>query len=176
MRVISGSLGGQNFESPHGHRTHPMSDKIRGAIFGVLGDISGCSVLDAFSGSGALAIEAISRGSSSAVAVEVDAGAHAIIVKNIQKLGIEKKVKVVRAFVNAWSTRHQDQLFDIIFADPPYDNIPYRDLKFLARHLKPTGTLVLSWPGKADVYYIPELIEVQIKKYGDAQLIFYKYA
>jgi 16S rRNA G966 N2-methylase RsmD len=67
-------------------------------------------------------------------------------------------------------------LFDIIFADPPYDNIPYRDLKFLARHLKPTGTLVLSWPGKADVYYIPELIEVQIKKYGDAQLIFYKYA
>ena len=53
MRVISGWLGGRIFESPHGHRTHPMSDKIRGAVFGVLGDIKGLTVLDAFAGSGA---------------------------------------------------------------------------------------------------------------------------
>ncbi len=52
MRVISGFLGGRNFESPHGHRTHPMSEKVRGAIFGALGDIKGLTVLDAFSGSG----------------------------------------------------------------------------------------------------------------------------
>lgn len=127
MRVIAGRLGGRNFQSPHGHRTHPMSDKMRGAIFGVLGDISGLNALDAFSGSGALAIEAISRGADSAVAIEVDKGAHSVITENFKSLGIDHQVKAVRAFAGAWSTRHQAQLFDLIFADPPYDNVPYRD-------------------------------------------------
>lgn len=174
MRVITGWLGGRIFESPHGHRTHPMSDKIRGALFGVLGDIKGLSVLDAFSGSGALAIEAISRGASSAVAIEVDKGAHNIIVKNITSLGIEDRVKAVRAFANAWSTRHQAELFDLVLLDPPYDNIPYRDLKFMPRHLKDSGTLVLSWPGKAEVLKFEGLEIVQEKNYGDAQLVFFQ--
>jgi len=174
MRVISGWLGGQNFESPHGHRTHPMSEKIRGAIFGALGDIKGLRVLDAFAGSGALAIEAISRGASSAVAIEVDKGAHAIIAVNIKKLGIDDRVKAVRAFANAWSTRHQAEFFDVIFVDPPYDNIPWRDLKVLPRHLSDTGTLVLSWPGKEEALKFNGLQIVQQKVYGDAQLVFYQ--
>ncbi len=174
MRVITGWLGGRIFESPHGHRTHPMSDKIRGALFGVLGDIKGLTVLDAFSGSGALAIEAISRGASSSVAIEVDKGAHAIIVKNIAALGIEDRVKAVRAFANAWSTRHQIELFDLVLLDPPYDNIPYRDLKVLPRHLKDTGTMVLSWPGKAEVPKFDGLKIIQQKNYGDAQLVFFQ--
>ena len=174
MRVITGWLGGRIFESPHGHRTHPMSDKIRGALFGVLGDIKGLSVLDAFSGSGALAIEAISRGASSAVAIEVDKGAHSIIIKNITALGIEDRVKAVRAFANSWSTRHQAELFDLVLLDPPYDNIPYRDLKFMPRHLKDTGTMVLSWPGKAEVLKFEGLEIVQQKNYGDAQLVFFQ--
>lgn len=174
MRVISGWLGGRIFESPHGHRTHPMSDKIRGAVFGVLGDIKGLTVLDAFAGSGALAIEAISRGASNAVAIEVDKGAHNIIVKNITALGIEDRVKAVRAFANAWSTRHQAELFDLVLLDPPYDKIPYRDLKFMPRHLKDTGTLVLSWPGKAEVLKFEGLEIVQQKNYGDAQLVFFQ--
>src|SRR5580704_8750565 len=103
MRVIAGYLGGRSFNSPGGHRTHPMSDKVRGAIFGVLGDIKGLTVLDAFAGSGALAIEAISRGAKSAVAIEVDKRAHAIIVENIQALGLEARVKAIRAFAGAWS-------------------------------------------------------------------------
>ena len=174
MRVITGWLGGRIFESPHGHRTHPMSDKIRGGLFGVLGDIKGLTVLDAFSGSGALAIEAISRGASSAVAIEVDKGAHTIIVKNIKALGIEDRIKAVRAFANAWSTRHQAELFDLVLLDPPYDKIPYRDLKFMPRHLKDTGTLILSWPGKAEVLKFEGLEIVQQKIYGDAQLVFFQ--
>src|ERR1039458_7477259 len=98
MRVIAGFLGGRNFDSPGGHRTHPMSDKVRGAIFGVLGDIKGLTVLDAFAGSGALAIEAISRGAKRAVAIEVDKGAHTVITENIKALGIEDRIKAVRAF------------------------------------------------------------------------------
>src|SRR3990167_8850630 len=122
MRVIAGFLGGRVFESPHGHRTHPMSEKMRGAIFGVLGDIKQLRVLDVFSGSGAVAIEAISRGAKYAVAIDVDKKAYDIIKKNIISLGLTDRVKAVRAYFNAWSTRHQAQKFDIIFADPPYDN------------------------------------------------------
>lgn len=174
MRVIAGRLGGRNFQSPHGHRTHPMSDKMRGAIFGVLGDISGLNALDAFSGSGALAIEAISRGADSAVAIEVDKGAHSVITENFKSLGIDHQVKAVRAFAGAWSTRHQAQLFDLIFADPPYDNVPYRDLKNLPRHLAAGGTLILSWPGKAEPLRFESLQVVQAKSYGDSQLVFYQ--
>lgn len=174
MRVISGFLGGRTFESPHGHRTHPMSEKIRGAIFGALGDIKGLTVLDAFAGSGALAIEAISRGAKSAVAVEVDKRAHTSIVKNLAELGIEDRVKAIRAFAGAWSTRHQVEMFDLIFLDPPYNDIPYRDLKSMPRHLKDGGTLVLSWPGPMDQWKFEGLKVVQSKSYGDAQLVFYQ--
>jgi 16S rRNA (guanine966-N2)-methyltransferase len=175
MRVVSGTLGGRIIASPHGHRTHPMSDKLRGAIFGVLGDVSGLSTLDAFAGSGAVAIEALSRGAADAVMIDVDKHAFITMTQNIETLGLGDKAKIVRAYVNAWSTRHQSHKFDIIFADPPYDDLPFRDLKVLARHLKKDGVLVLSWPGKADEYYIPTLEVVQSKKYGDAQLLFYKF-
>jgi 16S rRNA (guanine966-N2)-methyltransferase len=174
VRVIAGYLGGRTFMSPHGHRTHPMSEKARGAIFGVLGDIKGLTVLDAFAGSGALAIEAISRGARSAVAIEVDKGAHSIITANLEALDIQDRVKAVRAFAGAWSTRHQAEHFDLIFVDPPYDRVPYRDLKSLPRHLAEGGTLILSWPGQADPLKFEGLTPVQSKNYGGAQLVFYQ--
>ncbi len=146
---------------------------MRGAIFGALGDIKGLEVLDAFSGSGALAIEAISRGAATAVAIEVDKGAHTAIANNIKQLGIEDRVKAVRAYAGAWSTRHQSQLFDVILLDPPYDNIPWRDLKRMPRHLKTEGVLVLSWPTKAEVLTFDSLRIIQEKHYGDGNLIFY---
>lgn len=174
MRVIAGWLGGRNFASPHGHRTHPMSEKARGGIFSVLGDIKGLTALDAFSGSGALAIEAVSRGAKDVLAIEVDKNAHRIITENCKALGIEDRVKAVRAFVNAWSTRHQSEEFDLVFADPPYKDIPYRDLDVLPRHLKDAGVLVLSWPGQAEPMKFKDLTPVKAKNYGDAQLVFYR--
>ena len=174
MRVIAGRLGGRTFASPRGHRTHPMSDKVRGGVFGVLGDIKGLTVLDAFAGSGALSIEAVSRGARSALAVEVDKKAHRTITENCETLGIGDRVKAVRAFLNAWSTRHQSEKFDLVFADPPYDDVPYRDMKILPRHLKDSGTLVLSWPGGEEPLKFDGLHVVQTKNYGDAQLVFYQ--
>lgn len=176
MRVISGFLGGQIFESPHGHRTHPMSEKMRGAIFSALGDIKGLSILDSFSGSGALAIEAVSRGAKSVVAIEVDKKAHSVIENNLNKLNLTDRIKVVRAYANAWSTRHQAQMFDVILLDPPYDDIPHRDLKSMPRHLKDDGVLVLSWPAKIDYYYFEGLKMIKSKEYGDSALYFYKKA
>lgn len=174
MRVIAGKLGGRIFESPHGHRTHPMSEKMRGALFGALGDIEGLSVLDAFSGSGALAIEAASRGASQVLAIEVDPAAHAVIRKNLKSLNLEENVHATKAYAGAWSTRHQSELFDIILLDPPYDNIPFRDLKRMPRHLKKGGILVLSWPAKYDDYFFEGLDLVQSKNYGDGKLLYYQ--
>lgn len=174
MRIISGKLGGRIFQSPSGNRTHPMSDKIRGAIFGVLGDITGLSILDTFSGSGALALEAISRGAASVTAIDVDKKAYSTIVNNVESLGIAQQIKVVKSYFNAWSTRHQNLKFNIIIADPPYNDIPYRDMKKIPRHLTNDGIIVLSWPKEADAYYWPDMVNVVSKKYGDAQLLFYR--
>jgi 16S rRNA (guanine966-N2)-methyltransferase len=174
MRVISGWLGGRIFDSPRGHRTHPMSEKMRGAIFGALGDIKGLTVLDAFSGSGAIAIEAISRGAREAQAIEMDVAAAKIISRNITALGIDERIKVTRAYAGAWSTRHQAQLFDIVILDPPYDNIPYRDLKRMPRHVNEGGILVLSWPGKVDTPSFEGLDLVKEKDYGDGKLAYYQ--
>ena len=174
MRVIAGYLGGRNFESPHGHRTHPMSDKVRGAIFGVLGDIKGLNVLDTFAGSGALSFEAISRGASHSTAIDNDKRAHTVMQESIESLELQDRVKAIKAYVGAWSTRHQDKLFDLIFVDPPYDNPPYRDLDSIPRHLKDSGTLVLSWPGKEKACSFKGLKVVEQKNYGDAQLVFYQ--
>lgn len=147
---------------------------MRGAIFGALGDIKGLSVLDAFSGSGALAIEAISRGAASAVSIDMDPAAHKIIEANVKALQIEERIKPIRAYAGAWSTRHQIKLFDIVLLDPPYDNIPYRDLKRMPRHVAENGVLVLSWPGKMEALTFDGLQILQQKNYGDGQLIFYK--
>lgn len=174
MRIIAGHLGGRQFASPRGHRTHPMSDKIRGAIFGVLGDIKGLTVLDAFAGSGALSFEALSRGARNAVAIEVDKSAHTVIQDNIKSLGLEDRVKAVRAFTGAWSTRNQAQLFDLVLLDPPWDDIPYRDIKKLPRHVAAGGMLVLSWPGKTEPLKFAGFERVQTKHYGDGQLVFYR--
>lgn len=175
MRVIAGSLGGRIFESPHGHRTHPMSEKMRGAIFGALGDIEGLTVFDPFTGSGALAIEAVSRGASEVLAIEVDPGAYAVATRNMEQLDISDRVKVTKAYAGAWSTRHQDKQFNIVLLDPPYDKIPWRDLKRMQRHLAKDGVLVLSWPGNFEPLHFEGLDIVLHKEYGDSQLIFYKH-
>lgn len=176
MRVIAGFLGGRIFEAPSGHKTHPMSEKMRGAIFGALGDIKGLAVLDAFAGSGALAIESVSRGAKYVQAIEVDPTAYRVALKNVVDLGIEERVKVTKAYAGAWSTRHQETTFDVVLLDPPYDKIPYRDLKRMPRHVAEDGVLVLSWPGKVDALHFEGLEIVLHKEYGDSQLIFYKRA
>jgi len=95
MRIIAGRLGGRLFDSPHSHKTHPMSDKARGALFNILGDISGMSVLDPFAGTGAISFEAVSRGAAGAVAIELDKQAQKVITANIASLGLIHEVKLI---------------------------------------------------------------------------------
>src|SRR6185312_1690039 len=102
LRVVAGALGGRVFDSPDGHRTHPMSERVRGGLFNALGDIENLTVLDAFAGSGALGFEAISRGAASVLAVEIDKRAQDAISRNIRTLGLAKQMKLVRANCSSW--------------------------------------------------------------------------
>src|SRR5690606_6064291 len=105
------------------NNTHPMSEKIRGAVFNMLGDISGLTVLDAFAGSGALSFEAISRGAKSAVMIELDKKAVSTIHENIQILGLEDSASVVNRNIKGWSSNNQSLKYDIVICDPPYDAV-----------------------------------------------------
>ena len=173
MRIIAGTLGGRIFASPGGHRTHPMSDKMRGALFNSLGDISGLTVLDAFAGTGALAFEAVSRGAAHAVLLENDRNAQRTIAENIELLGLEN-CRLVRAAAGPWLCTTQDT-FDLILLDPPYDNLQPNLLERLAQRLCASGRLVLSWPGKHTPPSFEGLELVSSKQYGDSSLHFYEH-
>lgn len=175
MRIIAGSLGGRIFSSPHSHATHPMSDRVRGALFNALGDIAGLTVLDAFAGSGALAFEAVSRGARLAVAIDNDKSAQRTIAENITALGIRQRVKLIRSAAGAWlATAVEDQRFDIVLCDPPYQDLQVATLERLAHRVSPEGIMVLSWPGREAPPVFVGLNLVLQKSYGDAQLLFYR--
>ncbi|MDB5161412.1 MAG: hypothetical protein JWO96_792 [Candidatus Saccharibacteria bacterium] len=177
MRIIAGKYKGREFSSPHSHKTHPMSDKVRGALFNILGDIEGLSFLDAFAGSGALAYEAASRGAGSVVAVEKDRAAFNVIEQNIEQLHAGKVIHATRAHLSGWSSRHvEKEKYDIVLLDPSYDDLqPSLTYKVIKRHLKSGGLAVLSYPGhNNELPEFPDCKIVEQKNYGDAQLVFYR--
>jgi 16S rRNA (guanine966-N2)-methyltransferase len=175
VRVIAGYLGGRPFSETHGHRTHPMGEKIRGAIFNALGDITGLTVLDAYSGTGALSIEAASRGAKSVIAIDIDKNAARTIKDNIALLNIGDTVKFTKANAVAWSRRHQHDRFDIVLLDPPYDDVAIKDLIQLSLLTSAGGVLVLSLPVAVGFRLGESKFTLLTHKvYGDAELLFYR--
>jgi len=174
MRIISGKLKGQTINEPHGRATHPMAEKVRGALFNVLGGIEGLSVLDAFAGTGSLGFEALSRGASRVIAVENDKPALEAMKRTQATLNLSG-FKAVRTNILTWSNGNLNEVLDIVLLDPPYNDLR-RDqlLKIIDRHLKGGGIAVLSWPGKEPVPIFEGLQIEQNKLYGDSQLVFYR--
>ena len=121
MRIVAGRLGGRRLVAPAGARTRPTSDRVREALFSLLRDVSGARVLDLFAGSGALGIEALSRGAGSALFVERDRHALAALRRNLGAVGVDAEVRSQDAlrFI-----AHPDGVFDLVFCDPPYDDAP----------------------------------------------------
>ena len=166
MRVIAGEYGGRRLAAPKGAATRPTADRVREALFSVLGDVSGLTVLDLFAGSGALGIEALSRGAASAAFVEKARPALTALRANLEALGVEAEVHSgdARAFVrNASAARRS---YDLVFADPPY-----RDAERLVRELDlatviaPSGRLVVESDRRAPVAVdLPLTFE---RRYGD---------
>lgn len=152
-----------------------MSDKARGGLFNILGDIEGLRVLDAFAGSGALAFEAISRGASHAVAIDGDRAAQRTITQNIHTLGADRQVRLISTTANAWNATAAPTTFDILLCDPPYDDLQQPLIQRLAADRVATGgLLVLSWPASTDVPIFDGFEQVTQRSYGDMQLVFYR--
>lgn len=121
MRVISGEFGGRRLVAPEGETTRPTTDKVRQAVFNSLasmGVLEGAVVADLFAGSGALGIEAVSRGAEKCVFVERDRAALIALRENIATLGIEDRCTVHGTDVLAWVPAMRN--VDVAFIDPPY--------------------------------------------------------
>ena len=176
VRVIGGVYGGRTLDTPNGQTTHPMGERIRNAIFNSLGaNLADATVLDAFAGTGALGIEALSRGAKSAVFVERDKIAQNCIQNNLSALQILNG-QLIKAPIGAWLNSYIGQPFTIIFADPPYYDPQPKILQKLTQLLTPGGTLVVSWP---DTLKAPELIGVDNifdRTYAGAHILMYKNA
>jgi 16S rRNA (guanine966-N2)-methyltransferase len=171
MRVVAGEFKGRRLQAPRGTRTRPTADRVREALFSMLGDVSGARVLDLYAGSGALGIEALSRGAESAVFVERDQQALAALRRNLEAVGVEADVR--RQDVARFLGRTEGT-FDLVFCDPPYD-----DASRLA------GVLSDALPGVSSdkarivtesdkrnplVLTLPLLVE---REYGDTRIAFH---
>lgn len=173
MRIIAGKYGSRIIKVPRTFVSRPMGDRIKSALFNSLGDLSGLEVWDAFSGSGALAIESASRGASYVVATERDPKAYKAIKQNVEKLQTTN-VDVIKASCRAWGKNNVEKKFDIIFCDPPYNDLQLSTVFALTSHLKPKGLMVLSYPGREPMPTANGVVVVDNRNYGDAALATYR--
>lgn len=175
VRVVAGRFGGRILDAPDRHSTHAMSERARGALFNILGEkVRNARILDAFAGSGAVGIEALSRGGASAVFVERDQVAARIITKNCALLGLEESTQVVRATVSNWLTTSDGELFDLIFADPPYRDPQQATVTRLISRLKIGGLFVISHPEDVKFLFGNEVVLQDERHYSAAQISIFK--
>lgn len=169
IKITSGKFRGRAIKSPNSKLTHPMGSREKLALFNMISEyLSGAVVLDAYAGSGALGIEALSRGASYTMFVEKNPRIAGIIRKNLVELGLTEQTSVFE-----WDVKNflPPRDFDVILVDPPYDNFDVRGVENLAKFLKKTGVLVLSHPGEA-----PEISGLKLnktRKYAAARISIY---
>lgn len=166
VRITSGSLKGRVIITPGG-KTHPMGDRERLALFNMItGEVINAVVLDAYAGSGALGIEALSRGAKSVVFVESDSSATRTIRENLKALGVDGNAVAAKI-----PNYEPDELFDVVLADPPYNNFNLKEIEQLGKYVNKGGILVLSHPGEAPE--IPGVLLRKSHKYANATISIY---
>lgn len=179
MRVIAGAAGGIRLDVPKTD-VRPTMDRVKAAIFSSLGEeVIGARVLDLFAGTGALGIEALSRGAAEALFVDHDSAAIAVIERNLARTKMEGRVRKqdVFAFLRSVQTREP---FKIIFADPPYEKAKsggaYTSLLLgdprLAATLEPAGTFVLEKRPSEQMPSIPLWNVTRARAYGATEVLF----
>jgi len=176
MRVIAGELKGQRLVAPRGWTVRPTSDRVREAIFSALGDVAGARVLDLYCGTGALAIEALSRGAASAVLVDRDTRP---ALGNVERLGLGERAELVRADAERWlSGRGAEPAtprFDLVFVDAPYklaDRVGQELNTRLPRLLVEGGRVIVE-SGARRPLRIDSLEPLRQRRYGAADVSFY---
>ena len=148
MRITGGALARRTIDAPRGSRTRPTTDRVREALFSALGsrmDLAGARVLDLFAGSGALGLEALSRGAAHATFVEAHGPTLAVARRNAAALGVADRATFARADAFSVLARTPPATVDLVLADPPYGLAGLAALPDAARpHLAPGGLLVLE--------------------------------
>jgi 16S rRNA (guanine966-N2)-methyltransferase len=176
MRVIAGRLGGRRLTAPRGLATRPTSDRVREALFSALGDVSGASVLDLYAGTGALGIEALSRGAAGATFVESDRGALVALRENLTALGLEASTRVLAQPV-ARAAGALRGPFDLVFADPPYAalaEVPPTLVALLqTATLAPRARVVVEHASRDHAPAITGLTPRPSRAYGDTTVTLY---
>jgi 16S rRNA (guanine966-N2)-methyltransferase len=176
MRVIAGELKGRQLVAPRGWKVRPTSDRVREAVFSALGEVTGARVLDLYCGTGALAIEALSRGAAAAVLVDRDTRP---ALGNVQSLGLGERAELVRADVPRWlATRagEPDPLgFDLVFIDAPYklaDRVERELDTHLPRLLNEGGRAIGESSARRPLR-IESLQRLRQRRYGGTDVSFY---
>jgi 16S rRNA (guanine966-N2)-methyltransferase len=184
MRIVGGTLRGRTLHGPK-EATRPTSDRVREAIFNILAhgvpgfDLEGSRVLDLFAGTGALGLEALSRGARFCQFVEEAAAARAIVRRNAEELGLIGRCKIWRRDATALGPCAPQPPFDLVFADPPYGKGlgEAAGLSIVAGGwLAPDGVFVLEESAKATIALPPQLRLVDERDYGETRVLFLKTA
>ena len=174
MRIISGTHRGRRIAAPKGLATRPTGDRVREAAFNLIGPVDDARVLDLFAGSGALGLEALSRGAASVTFVESDRAACRTIADNLAKLGLTG-ARVVCADA-LWTVRRDTHTYDLVLVDPPYEawaELEPRLAEHLPRVLAPDGLLVVETGARTEPA-LPLPIRTS-RRYGSARLTLFEH-
>ena len=178
MRIIAGSLKGRRLEAPAWTGLRPTSDKLRETLFNILQDrVDGARVLDGYAGTGALGLEALSRGAAHVTFVERDPRACQLIARNAERCGVESRCAIIRAaFERAAAGRVPVAAFDLVLLDPPYeDRALGRTVEAAARLVAPGGLLVLEHARRCETPEAADVLRrVREVAAGDSALAFYE--
>lgn len=184
MRIVAGKFRGAQIEAPKGLATRPTSDKVRQALFNVLehgapeANFEDARVLDLFAGSGALGLEALSRGARFCLFIEESAEARAAIRRNVEALGLTGATKIWRRDATRLGPAGTMQSFDLIFCDPPYGKgLGERALAAAAEGgwLNPSAIAVLEERVDAEIAWPPTFAEIDRRRYGDTAIALAKF-
>jgi 16S rRNA (guanine966-N2)-methyltransferase len=175
VRIVAGEYGGQHIAAPRRAGTRPTQDKVREALFSVLGPVDGLRVLDLYAGSGALGIEALSRGARDATFVDSDKSAARIVRENLERLGVEG-ARVFRADALSFlrgAARHGER-WDLVLCDPPYRLAPRlgATLGPLVAPVLETGARIVCETSVKDPMRL-DLPLIGERRYGDTALLLY---
>ncbi len=177
MRVIAGTFKGRRLKAPTWEGLRPTSDKLRETLFNILAPrIAGARVLDGYAGTGALGIEALSRGAQHVAFIERNRRAIALIEENLRTCGVEADYTIECGDVPSVLRRATpDTAFDIILLDPPYDLPNVKEaLEAAAAHLSTAGVVVLERATRREPEAPPSLLRVRDVKSGDSTLTVYR--
>ena len=178
MRIIAGDLKGRNIKSVPGTNTRPTADKVKGAIFSVLGEkVMGAKILDLFSGTGNLAFEAISRGAKWAKMIEKSRTARQVIEDNAENMKISDRVEILGMDSFTYLERYQDEIFDLIFLDPPYkQGLVQKALDALAQpcRLSDKGVIIAETSKDEEVSGCCPFELRKTGEYGDSKIWYFQ--